>query len=221
MQVKAIQTVYKSYKFRSRLEARWAVFFDALELDWTYEAEGYVLPDGSYYLPDFEILSAGRKYLVEIKSGVPSADEFHKGKLLAHGLNIPIFFLSKLPDPRGGRWKGDTWPTIDDAYLFIPATYDENYLYGLFGYYKQNLPDFLRANGFPDTDNVNCFRDDAIYYLNKYGTPHKQHCALGRLDEILEVGTLTFIRENDNLMESASNAARSARFEYGESGASL
>lgn len=41
---KAIQTVYKGYKFRSRLEARWAVFFDALGITWQYEKEGYELP---------------------------------------------------------------------------------------------------------------------------------------------------------------------------------
>ena len=28
--IKAIETEYNGYKFRSRLEARWAVFFDAL-----------------------------------------------------------------------------------------------------------------------------------------------------------------------------------------------
>ena len=28
-EIKAIETVYKGYRFRSRLEARWAVFFDA------------------------------------------------------------------------------------------------------------------------------------------------------------------------------------------------
>lgn len=51
--IKAIETRYKGYRFRSRLEARWAVFFDALGLDWEYEPEGYVLPDGTKYLPDF------------------------------------------------------------------------------------------------------------------------------------------------------------------------
>lgn len=51
---KAIETVYKGYRFRSRLEARWAVFFDELGLDWKYEAEGYDF-DGVRYLPDFEI----------------------------------------------------------------------------------------------------------------------------------------------------------------------
>jgi len=52
-----IETEYKGYRFRSRLEARWAVFFDALELEWLYEPEGFELGDGSYYLPDFQVLT--------------------------------------------------------------------------------------------------------------------------------------------------------------------
>jgi hypothetical protein len=51
--MKAIETVYKGYKFRSRLEARWAVFFDALGVEWEYEKEGYDLGDDGLYLPDF------------------------------------------------------------------------------------------------------------------------------------------------------------------------
>ncbi len=31
-EIKAIETRYKGYRFRSRLEARWAVFFDALSV---------------------------------------------------------------------------------------------------------------------------------------------------------------------------------------------
>lgn len=50
--IKPIETVYKGYRFRSRLEARWAVFFDALELQWQYEPEGYQLLSRKY-LPDF------------------------------------------------------------------------------------------------------------------------------------------------------------------------
>lgn len=50
--LKAIETRYKGYRFRSRLEARWAVFFDALGVKWEYEPEGYHLPSGPY-LPDF------------------------------------------------------------------------------------------------------------------------------------------------------------------------
>lgn len=51
--IKPIQTKYRGYLFRSRLEARWAVFFDACGVDWEYELEGYDLGNGIYYLPDF------------------------------------------------------------------------------------------------------------------------------------------------------------------------
>lgn len=47
-----IDTKYKGYFFRSRLEARWAVFFDCLGWNWLYEHEGFKLPSGAY-LPDF------------------------------------------------------------------------------------------------------------------------------------------------------------------------
>ncbi|MCR0391526.1 hypothetical protein MKD04_05890 [[Clostridium] innocuum] len=53
MRMKPIQTQYRGYLFRSRLEARWAVFFDACGVEWEYEAEGYDLGMGLSYLPDF------------------------------------------------------------------------------------------------------------------------------------------------------------------------
>jgi hypothetical protein len=63
--IKPIQTRYKGCHFRSRLEARWAVFFDAVGLKWEYEAEGYDLGDGVLYLPDFKIPSIDK--VIEIK----------------------------------------------------------------------------------------------------------------------------------------------------------
>lgn len=48
-----IQTEYNGYLFRSRLEARWAVFFDEMEIEYEYESEGFRLSNGNYYLPDF------------------------------------------------------------------------------------------------------------------------------------------------------------------------
>ena len=53
--IKPIETIYKGYRFRSRLEARWAVFFDALGVKWEYEPEGFELPSGKRYLPDFKV----------------------------------------------------------------------------------------------------------------------------------------------------------------------
>lgn len=50
--IKAIETVYDGYKFRSRLEARWAVFFKSLGVRFEYEPEGFELSCGRY-LPDF------------------------------------------------------------------------------------------------------------------------------------------------------------------------
>lgn len=53
--IKAIETKYNGYRFRSRLEARWAVFFDALGVDYIYEPEGYENSEGIRYLPDFKV----------------------------------------------------------------------------------------------------------------------------------------------------------------------
>lgn len=62
--LKAIETRYKGYRFRSRTEARWAVAFDAMDIEWEYEKEGYQLPSG-WYLPDFWL--PGYKMFAEVK----------------------------------------------------------------------------------------------------------------------------------------------------------
>lgn len=61
MQIKAIETRYGGYRFRSRLEARWAVFLDVCEIGYDYEPEGLEVPttQGTIpYLPDFWLDSA-------------------------------------------------------------------------------------------------------------------------------------------------------------------
>jgi hypothetical protein len=68
--MKPIETVYKGYRFRSRLEARWAVFFETLGLTWDYEREGFTLEDGTRYLPDFYLTDWD--LWVEIKGQAPS-----------------------------------------------------------------------------------------------------------------------------------------------------
>jgi hypothetical protein len=62
--IKAIETLYLGCRFRSRLEARWAVFFEAMNVKWYYEHEGYALSSG-WYLPDFWL--PGLELHVEIK----------------------------------------------------------------------------------------------------------------------------------------------------------
>lgn len=55
-----IETEYRGHIFRSRLKARFAVFFDCLRCDWLYEPEGFSLPSGNY-LPDFFLPSVGHR----------------------------------------------------------------------------------------------------------------------------------------------------------------
>lgn len=55
LNIKPIPTQYKGYQFRSRLEARWAVFFDEMRIPYDYENEGYEVATGVWYLPDFKI----------------------------------------------------------------------------------------------------------------------------------------------------------------------
>ena len=55
MFLKAINTEYNDYLFRSRLEARWAVFFDSMSWEYEYEHEGFELSSGKKYLPDFKL----------------------------------------------------------------------------------------------------------------------------------------------------------------------
>lgn len=51
-EIKAIETEYNGIRFRSRLEARWAVFFDAAGEKYEYEPDSFML-DGMGYVPDF------------------------------------------------------------------------------------------------------------------------------------------------------------------------
>lgn len=66
--IKAIETHWKGYRFRSRLEARWAVFFERMGLAWEYEPEGFDLGENGWYLPDFRVLTPqGKPIWYEVK----------------------------------------------------------------------------------------------------------------------------------------------------------
>jgi hypothetical protein len=98
-----ILTRYKGYRFRSRLEARWAVFFDHLELNWEYEPQGYVL-DGTPYLPDFRlVLPNGSLVFAEVKA---TETDWHEGRhiqlcrALARDTGWPVILLIGPPDYR-------------------------------------------------------------------------------------------------------------------------
>jgi hypothetical protein len=77
--MKAIETHYAGCRFRSRIEARWAVFFDHLSIEWEYEAQGYTCSarltgeeEPIDYLPDFWLPTQG--IFAEVKGSL-SANE--------------------------------------------------------------------------------------------------------------------------------------------------
>src|SRR5262249_22063830 len=81
-------------RFRSRLEARWAVFFKELGIAYAYEHQGFDLA-GEWYLPDFWLPRA--KAFVEVKPGprfhngssLPSPKTYWAGRMGFGGKNLP------------------------------------------------------------------------------------------------------------------------------------
>lgn len=94
MTIKAIETVYNGYRFRSRTEARWAVFFDALGIKYEYEPEGFDL-DGIWYLPDFFLNSVDM--YAEIKGKEFTAEEREKCRLLAQESGHTVLMFTGTP----------------------------------------------------------------------------------------------------------------------------
>lgn len=81
-----LQTEYKGHMFRSRIEARWAVFFDTMRLPWEYESHGFEI-EGTRYLPDFQVqLTTGRVWF-EVKGDAPTPVEIEKARKLAKATN--------------------------------------------------------------------------------------------------------------------------------------
>ncbi|MGF6950848.1 hypothetical protein QF028_003353 [Neobacillus sp. B4I6] len=76
----AIETEYKGFKFRSRLEARWAVFFDAMDIIWEY-GEPKKIGNKHIYLPDFYLPE--KKSWIEISDKTPKAEDLRKCEAFA------------------------------------------------------------------------------------------------------------------------------------------
>lgn len=76
MVIKAIPTTYKKTKFRSKLEAHWAEWFDQYEIIWSYEIQGFNLEDGTWYLPDFYLPEIDT--IVEVKGMIENIDKTYK-----------------------------------------------------------------------------------------------------------------------------------------------
>lgn len=97
MSVTAIPTEYNGIMYRSRTEARWAVFFHEAKVPFTYEAEGFDM-DGVRYLPDFW-LPVGKIWF-EVKPFAPLPQEIRRGLDLAKATRRMVFIAPG--EPRGG-----------------------------------------------------------------------------------------------------------------------
>jgi hypothetical protein len=106
-----IETKYKGYRFRSRTEARWAVFLDSIGAEWEYEKEGYNV-EGTWYLPDFwlpyeSMRNEGWGFWVEIK---PTPLDLQQVHLLAE--------LARFTGHRTFAICGQPWPRKHKIYIF-------------------------------------------------------------------------------------------------------
>jgi len=73
MTIQAIETRYAGHHFRSRLEARWAHFFKTLGIKWQYEPQGYLVGCNQRpYLPDFYL--PRERLWVEVKGSEDALD---------------------------------------------------------------------------------------------------------------------------------------------------
>lgn len=126
--IQAIETRYAGCRFRSRLEARWAVFFDQLGIPWEYEPEGYVLGPGDLYLPDFW-LSDQRSYF-EVKG---RADEAECAKVERFGQHlgfdtrafIAIGQLANVAELHSWGWDRETGQCRGDG-IHLAGPYTES-----------------------------------------------------------------------------------------------
>lgn len=94
---KALETRYKGYRFRSRTEARWAVFFDAIGIKWDYEKDGYDLGEGGgLYLPDFWLPES--QLYAEVKGQEFTVKEVNLCRILALKSTYPVVMLPGSPE---------------------------------------------------------------------------------------------------------------------------
>ncbi|MEN2464926.1 hypothetical protein [Ornithinibacillus sp. JPR2-1] len=227
MTIKAIETIYKGYRFRSRLEARWAVFFDSLGIKWEYEPEGFELllteKDSDlfesqedwqdlrkkwmgktlYYLPDFWLPDLN--LWVEVKGNDITEEEDIKASLLAERTGSSVFVVGNIPyiDPENiDVWYfSDGTPTYDDGNTFAyTSDYKGDIITGLQG--RDHPYVFCEC---PFCGKIGCEFD---------GRAARLECSCKGHEEYMN-GDKTYNTATPRLV-NAYNKARQARFEHGE-----
>lgn len=193
MAMKAIETRYAGCRFRSRLEARWAILLDHLEIGWKYEPEGFETPAG-WYLPDFYLPQAGA--WLEIKGGSFTARDRMRAEHVA----------DRKWAERGDKFRvlqGDIPRPGMRPVLPFPAQMGGSREFpGLLCSSRVTHPDFAmshakdRQDGRGPTVDWHCIREAPRIWVRM---PWLPGCT-------------------EAVLDAALGAARSARFEHGEQG---
>ena len=240
-QIKAIETVYKGYRFRSRLEARWAVFFEALGVKWEYEKEGFDLGDDTKYLPDFWLPE--QKVWVEVKGEQKDGDT-KKAWALSEQSGFPSVVVWGLPDELSEMYFGPSplseWAKFQYDDLRLPAKSHRN----LFGERSEAWGSILRCpicdcefthvrnitnttsddytawDGRGSAQRIFMYCEEGCQWVVRFGQ-HKGYTYFNVEDETTMCQNLVvFLASGDSdKLTTAYIAARQARFEHGENGA--
>lgn len=96
--VAALPVYLDGWRFRSRTEARWAMFFQSMRIGFEYEPQGFKLRGGICYLPDFYL--PWTHTWAEVKGVDPTGDEQIKCEAIAEGFKGSCLYLSGNPDFR-------------------------------------------------------------------------------------------------------------------------
>ncbi len=119
MTIQAIETRYAGHLFRSRLEARWAVFFDAIGIEWKYETQGFKNEVGDSYLPDFFL--PHKKIWVEVKGDSEAlVNDFARQVRLHDFGGVLPDFADCLEQQSGGLLLLGEFPRMSGCCVFWP-----------------------------------------------------------------------------------------------------
>lgn len=223
---KAIETEYKGYRFRSRLEARWAVFFDEVRIAWEYEVEGYELSNGIKYLPDFYLPQF--QLFVEIKPLITQEPDWKEkvvkweDKCRQYRTDTGNAILIVYGDPATDIW-GRLFAWVADD-LVMPTLgkikeYEGNSRFIPVGEWTR--PDVVLLTADTEHDHI-CISQDGkankkvtnpMMMVFDYWDDAYSLLIKPMTDDFCEISSNT-----DGTFDNARKKARQARFEYGESG---
>jgi len=218
--MKAIDTIYNGYKFRSRLEARWAVFFDELEIKYKYEVEGFDLGDAGWYLPDFWLPEI--EAWIEVKpipNHIGNTDEDNKARALRDETGFPVLICGGAPKESWHRFYGywENKGILESCESY--ATFQSSWCDSIEILVIEEDPNFaIVNNGNQKLDAVKTIyqvaEDLAGEDIKKDGNVEMIAYYMDLIDED-EVRIFDITKSHARTCKAAVKA-RQARFEYGE-----